>query len=199
MTTRLSIYCDKLLEAGWLAALIIAPLYFNIYSSRVFEPDKATLVRSIALVMIGAWIVKQLEEGGRAAAENHDAPAPHRAPLAETFRAMMRTNPFALPVLAIIVTYLIATIFSVVPGISLWGSYQRLQGTYSTFSYIAIAMIAARAPNSTARSTRSSSPVFRLRFTASSNTFSLIRCPGVATPSSASRRTWAIRFSSRRT
>ena len=144
MSTRLSIYCDKLLEAGWLAALVVAPLFFNVYSSRVFEPDKATLVRSLALVMIGAWIVKQLEISWRAgAAQSEDAATPRRAPLAEALRSIWRDNPFALPVFAIVVTYVIATIFSLVPDISLWGSYQRLQGTYSTFSYIAISVIAA--------------------------------------------------------
>jgi Tfp pilus assembly protein PilF len=145
MTTRLSIYCDKLLEAGWLAALVVAPLYFNVYSSRVFEPDKAMLVRALALVMVGAWLVKQLESSWHAVTQNETARLPGRAPFGEALRAITRDNPFALPVLAIIVTYVIATIFSVVPSISLWGSYQRLQGTYSTFSYIAISVIAASA------------------------------------------------------
>ncbi len=44
--TPLALLCEKILEAGWFAALILAPLYFNVYSSRVFEPDKITLIRS---------------------------------------------------------------------------------------------------------------------------------------------------------
>jgi hypothetical protein len=40
MRTKLSIFCDKVIEAGWLAALVVVPLFFNIHSSRVFEPDK---------------------------------------------------------------------------------------------------------------------------------------------------------------
>jgi tetratricopeptide (TPR) repeat protein len=43
-----------------------------------------------------------------------------------------------LPVLLLIVSYTIATIFSVMPRTSLLGSYQRLQGTYTTFSYLVI-------------------------------------------------------------
>ena len=46
--------------------------------------------------------------------------------------------PFIIPVTALILAYLIATLFSVTPRISWLGSYQRLQGTYSTFSYIVI-------------------------------------------------------------
>ena len=165
MSTRLSIYCDKLLEAGWLAALVVAPLYFNIYSSRVFEPDKATLVRSIALVMVGAWIVQQLESGWRtAAAQGENMLPPTRASLGESLRAIVRANPFALPVLAIIATYLLATIFSVVPGISLWGSYQRLQGTYSTFSYIAISVIAASALRTRAQLDRAVNTILVVSF-----------------------------------
>ncbi|MBI5651265.1 MAG: tetratricopeptide repeat protein [Chloroflexi bacterium] len=131
MMTRLSNFCDQLLEAGWLAALVIAPLYFNIYSSRVFEPDKASLLRSLALAMIAAWIVRRIEAGFL------------RAPLGATLRAWTRENPLLLPTLAILLAYLLATIFSVAPNVSFWGSYQRLQGTYSTFSYIVIFLIAA--------------------------------------------------------
>ncbi|HQX75326.1 MAG TPA: hypothetical protein PL074_03395, partial [Thermoflexales bacterium] len=60
--SRLSVWCDRLIEAGWLAAVIVAPLFFNIYSSRVFEPDKLTTVRSIALAMCVFWLVKWIEE-----------------------------------------------------------------------------------------------------------------------------------------
>ena len=58
MRTRLSLFCDKVIEAGWLAAVIVVPLFFNIYSQRVFEPDKLSLLRSIALVMSAAWLVR---------------------------------------------------------------------------------------------------------------------------------------------
>jgi len=69
--TKLGIFCDKVIEAGWLAAVIVVPLFFNVYSDRTFEPDKLTLLRSIVLVMAVAWVIKVLEvgswrvEGGR--------------------------------------------------------------------------------------------------------------------------------------
>ncbi|GAB4476896.1 MAG: hypothetical protein Kow0088_15160 [Anaerolineales bacterium] len=46
--------------------------------------------------------------------------------------------PLMIPVLALIFTYLISTILSVAPHISLWGSYQRLQGTFTTYSYLVL-------------------------------------------------------------
>ena len=62
MRTRLGIFCDKMIEAGWLAAVIVVPLFFNIYSQRVFEPDKLSLLRSIALVMSVAWVIRVVED-----------------------------------------------------------------------------------------------------------------------------------------
>ncbi len=56
--TKLSNFCNGVLEAGWLAALVLAPLFFNTYSARVFEPDKESLVRSIALIIAAAWLLK---------------------------------------------------------------------------------------------------------------------------------------------
>ena len=38
----------------------------------------------------------------------------------------------------LVLAYLISTIFSISPKVSLWGSYQRLQGTYTALSYIVI-------------------------------------------------------------
>ena len=122
-STRLSAFCERLIEAGWLAALVLAPLFFNVYSSRVFEPDKLTMVRSIALVMAGAWLIKWLEE--------------RKADRARPDRITWRT-PLVLPTLILVGLYLAASALSVVPRVSFMGSYQRLQGTYTTFSYIVI-------------------------------------------------------------
>lgn len=120
--SRLSVWCDRLIEAGWLAAVIVAPLFFNIYSSRVFEPDKLTTVRSIALAMCVFWLVKWIEE--------RKNPARDR-------RVTWRT-PLALPTMILVVVYMLSTALSVAPRTSLLGSYQRLQGAYTTFSYVVI-------------------------------------------------------------
>ncbi len=122
-SSKLSAYCDKIIEMGWLAAVIGAPLFFNVYSSRVFEPDKLTLVRSIAVLMSVAWLVKWVEG-------LMQSPRP-RSGL--TWR-----TPLVIPTLILVGSYLISTFFSITPETSLWGSYQRLQGTYTTFSYIVI-------------------------------------------------------------
>ena len=122
-SSRLSAFCDKVIEASWLAAVILVPLFFNVYSSRVFEPDKITLVRSLALLMLGAWLIKWLEERGR----NGD----------RSDRVTWRT-PLVLPTLLFAGIYVLASLLSIVPRVSIFGSYQRLQGFYSMMSYIVV-------------------------------------------------------------
>ncbi len=128
MKTKLSEFCDRILEAGWLIALVVAPLFFNVYSDRVFEPDKLSLVRSLALVMAAAWLTKTLAGawGGEKASRQ------------QTLWASIRETPLMLPTLLMVAAYILSTALSLAPHISLWGSYQRLQGAYSTFSYIVI-------------------------------------------------------------
>ncbi|MBN1661415.1 MAG: peptidylprolyl isomerase [Anaerolineae bacterium] len=141
MRTRLSLFCSGVIEAGWLAALIVVPLFFNIHSNRVFEPDKLSLLRSIALVMAAAWLIRLVENWrvreARPQAQAQPAAASAEGPRLNLWQQVMAT-PLVLPVLLLVVIYLLSTLLSVAPGVSLLGSYQRLQGTYTTLSYIVI-------------------------------------------------------------
>jgi hypothetical protein len=129
MPTKLSRYADGVMEAAWIAAIILTPLFFNKYSSRIFEPDKATLLRTLALVILGAWIVKIAEVG-----------ISKREPDKSWWQnfLLILKEPIVPLVFALAVVYIISTIFSVTPHISFWGSYQRLQGFYTTSAYIVI-------------------------------------------------------------
>lgn len=147
-SSKVQSWCTHIIEAGWLAALIVAPLFFNVFSSRVFEPDKISLVRSISLVMLLAWLVRLADGGplwlpGRSAAaeseqEGTASPEPPRGLWARLVRV-----PLLLPLLLLVLAYAISTALSVAPAVSWWGSYQRLQGTYSFLSYIIIALLTA--------------------------------------------------------
>ena len=55
MQTKLSRYAEAVMEVCALAAVILVPLFFNVYSSRVFEPDKLTLLRSLAGLSDGTY------------------------------------------------------------------------------------------------------------------------------------------------
>lgn len=122
------------MEATWLVAVIVVPVFFNILSSRIFEPDKLTLLRSLALLALAAWVVKLLSEGGSKweNIERGDA----------WYRTLLRI-PIVWPILFLAFVYIIATVFSVTPYTSFWGSYQRLQGTYTTFSYLILFSVIA--------------------------------------------------------
>src|SRR5574341_1701819 len=62
LPTRLSRLADALMEACWLAGLAVTPLFFNVYSSRIFEPDKTALFRSLSLLLAAAWAIKLLDQ-----------------------------------------------------------------------------------------------------------------------------------------
>jgi hypothetical protein len=129
MPTKLSRFCLGVMEAAWLAAVSLIPLFFNIYSSRIFEPDKIAILRSLAILTLGAWAVKLVNEGGvKWNSEERN----------QSFFRYLLTYPLVAPIFSLIIVYIISTIFSVTPSISLLGSYQRLQGTYTTFSYLII-------------------------------------------------------------
>lgn len=128
MNSKLSRWAEGLIEAGWIAAIIATPLFFNIHSDRVFEPDKLTLLRSIALLMVAAWLIKFIDQQGW-----RDLNWLRWRDEDSVWR-----KPFVLPMFALSMVYLVSTIFSVTPTISFLGSYQRLQGTYSTFAYIVV-------------------------------------------------------------
>lgn len=138
--TKLDQWCDSALEAGWLAALVVAPLFFNVFSSRVFEPDKISLVRSIALAMIAVWLIK-IANGGYAWLPASATPSEQRPP-GGNWRGFVK-NPFIWAVGLVILAFVLATIFSVAVFVSWFGSYQRLQGTYSFLAYVTIAGLTA--------------------------------------------------------
>lgn len=124
--SRIAAFVEKLVESGWLLALVVVPLFFNVYSYRVFEPDKLGLFRTIATLTATLTGILILENR-------------LRAPVSGGITGYIRTvthTPLVAVSLATALIYLLTTAWSVVPRVSLMGSYQRLQGTYSMICYI---------------------------------------------------------------
>ncbi len=48
---RAAALCGHAIEFGWLAAVLAVPAYFNVDDVRIFEPDKAILLRDVAAVL----------------------------------------------------------------------------------------------------------------------------------------------------
>ena len=133
MKSKLTLWCEGVLEACWLLAIVLIPIYFNIHSDRVFEPDKLTLLRSLAVFMALLWLVVFLEPFTRG-----ERPGSYFQWLAWRSDSSIWKMPFIMAVVGIVVVYLLSTIFSVSPRTSWAGSYQRLQGTYTTLAYVTV-------------------------------------------------------------
>ncbi len=129
MMSRLMKYADAVMETAWLLAIILTPLFFNVYSQRVFEPDKISLMRTMALFGLIAGVVK-LFETWRTGSKQEEGK--HQQ------SASFWRRPLVLPVLALLAAYLLSTALSVAPRQSFWGSYQRLQGAFTMISYMTL-------------------------------------------------------------
>ena len=126
MESKLSRWCDGLIEAGWLIAVIGTPLFFNIHSSRVFEPDKLTLLRSIALLMITAWIIKFIDTQGWRSLDWLKWKNPNS----------IWKMPFVLPTAILVLVYILSSILSVTPFVSwLWLLSTPSGNLYNIFLY----------------------------------------------------------------
>lgn len=123
-------------------AAILVPTFFNVFSARVFEPDKLTAFRVLMLFAITAWLIREMEFSGGLV----DAPS--------RWFAALKENPFGVPLLVIAGSYVISTIFSIQPLVSIFGSYQRLQGTLNNFLYFALFLLVATGIRSWSRMDR---------------------------------------------
>jgi hypothetical protein len=68
MRSRIGVWCDQVIEAGWLLAVIVAPLFFDVFSSRVFEPTRSHRPHHRHGHGVGLVFIRALEGLGRPAA-----------------------------------------------------------------------------------------------------------------------------------
>ncbi len=129
MSTRLALFFDRVVEGGWLAALVVAPLFFNLLSSRTFEPDKAALVRAIVFVMLAGWVAASLL-----------LPRPTDAS-AKAGPSLPRPLVWVVAALGIIL--LLSAVQGLSSRVSLVGSFNRDQGVVTLVAYLALFILAA--------------------------------------------------------
>ena len=106
--TAVARLADGVLEAGWLLALLVVPVFFDVHTDHPFEPEKAMVVRVLALLMAAAGLVRALEHWRR---WRRPSWAPLAAPVALYVRAAA-----------------LSTGLSRAPRLSLWGSEARGEG-----------------------------------------------------------------------
>ena len=135
MPTKLSELCNRIIEACWLAVLIVTPLFFNSFSYRSFEPDKAVMLRSLALLVVLAWLIKGIEYATTNRLNYREILNLPFSLFASIRRWNARQALLIIPVF-LLIHQAIASTFSIAPNLSLLGSYHRLQGLYTTAAYL---------------------------------------------------------------
>ncbi len=163
MPTRLGRFCEMVIEAGWLLAAVLVPLFFNLYTATIFEPDKAALLQTIVWVMLLAWATRFAQRpvgwlvdrlgwaiaSARAArskaTDEYSPPEVILTPVERRLPQIRIAGPNLLEVLAILFALLVfvSTVTSCQGWASLLGSYQRAQGLFTTLGYVVIMLLAA--------------------------------------------------------
>jgi tetratricopeptide (TPR) repeat protein len=126
MQSRLETISHGFMEACWLAAAVLIPLFFSLSSIQIFESDKVAVLRFLALFAGAAWLLTRVGSARRESSEPS--------------HSLLR-NPLVKPVLALALIYLLSSLFSIVPSLSWWGLYRRAQGTFTFFSYVILFLI----------------------------------------------------------
>jgi len=130
---RLSRYCDGLIEASWLLAVIVAPLYFFTGLSQPFDLGKTIMFRVAVLIGGAAWISKWISSGDFRFEKK----------TLSALWARITVSPLILLVGALGVVYIISSAFSISPLLSLRGSYERFDGLGTLGAYILVFALAA--------------------------------------------------------
>lgn len=136
---------DGLIEFGWLFLIVAVPNFFNVRDYRVFEPDKIVLLRNVVLVMVLLLLLRYLYQAPFYLARGRAEPGGGDAPIAASggFASRLRRWPIVAAAAVFAAIYLLATIHSIIPSISFWGSYDRLEGFYTYANYLAVFAIFA--------------------------------------------------------
>ncbi len=131
-------------EHAALASAIAVPLVFSVFTDRIFEAEKAGLIRVLgAAALIGSLAALWPSFRSEPVVANTDAPA--RAAATARFRQLISVQGSALTIalVAVLLSELVSTAVSVAPMPSIWGSYDRAQGLVTTAALIALASAAA--------------------------------------------------------
>jgi tetratricopeptide (TPR) repeat protein len=131
MSSKLQICCEAFMEAGWLAAVITLPLFFDISSVRMFEPDKVFVLKFLAVLSGAACLLKWIDRWRI---------KPDRNRIVAHWRPLLG-SPLGILLLCLAAIYTLSSIFSVVPAESWWGSYGRAQGTGTFYCYLVLFVI----------------------------------------------------------
>jgi tetratricopeptide (TPR) repeat protein len=133
---------DGLLELCWLLIVLAVPGFFNVRDYRVFEPDKIVLMRDGVLIMVILFLVKAVYLTPHYLAR-WSGVGEDKQSFGADLTEGLRRRPMAVAALAFAFVYLLATFRSLLPAISFWGSYDRMEGAYTYLTYITLFLLMA--------------------------------------------------------
>ena len=113
---NIPIYCDKVIVGLLLATVITVPLFFDIRLYSVFDLSKVMALYLLTIAILVVWLI--------ALVFKHGFKFSHTA--------------IDIPILAYIFIFIISSIISINPIMSLFGTYKRFEGLTETLCYILI-------------------------------------------------------------
>ncbi len=127
VTSRISAFSAALVEACWLLAVALVPVLHDPNAFPSFQPVKITTLRTLGLVVAGALLVAAVENlGGRSSVSARSTPSG---------RWMWWTAAALL-----LASFLIPTLFSIDPLVSIWGLMWNGQGTVTFCCQLGLGM-----------------------------------------------------------
>jgi tetratricopeptide (TPR) repeat protein/O-antigen ligase len=109
---------------GWLLLLILVPLWVSLWGQQPFELSKVVLLRTLVWLLTGLVLVEYVLAGR------------------SLWRAL-QNNPLSGAAGLLALVLVVTTITAVNWRLSLWGSYERGQGTVTLLTYILLFLLAA--------------------------------------------------------
>jgi O-antigen ligase len=119
---RLVFWCDKVIEWGLILIAFFVPLIFTTATGAdIFNLPRLLFLRLVTIPVAMAWVIRLLE----------------------TRQYYRFRTPMLLPVLAVLLSWLVSSIFSLRPEISFMGNYLRQEGFWTIANVILLFFIAS--------------------------------------------------------
>ncbi|MDO8573861.1 MAG: O-antigen ligase family protein [Candidatus Daviesbacteria bacterium] len=106
---------DRIISYSFYLLFFLTPLFWSSANYELFEYNKMILVYGFTVVIVGAWILKTINDQ----------------------RLTINRTPLDIPLLLFLGANILSTIFSIDPHTSIWGYYSRSNGGLLSFiSYL---------------------------------------------------------------
>lgn len=126
-------WCDQIIESGLILIVFFVPLIFTVSTGAdIFNLPRLTFLRIMTIPVALAWVIR----------------------LFETREFYRLKSPMTIPVLAVLLSWLLSSIFSLRPEVSFLGNYLRHEGFWTIANMILLFFIASSTYKTTAQVNR---------------------------------------------